>query len=73
MGDHEHSAKSTIGFVIGFVYRFQCYKSKFFLVFFYVFRFAVKINKDYKILSLISSAFTTVTSRLKLEQKEKEI
>ena len=51
VGDHERSAKSTIGFVIGFLYRIQYYKSKFlFSFFFYVFRFAVKIYWDYKCL-----------------------
>ena len=37
VGDHERSAKSTIGFVIGFLYRIQYYKSKFLFSFFSMF------------------------------------
>lgn len=61
MRDHESSAKSTIGFVIGFVYRFQYYKSKF-LFSFFVFRFAMKIYWDYK----FASSFMTLRASFSL-------
>ena len=61
VGDHERSAKSTIGFVIGFVYRFQYYKSKF-LFSFFVFRFAMKIYWEYK----FASSFMTLRASFSL-------